>query len=96
MLVSCTSSNVDRKILSLNDCAIFAELFLQLMCKRWPSKLEKMNQHAEESSKNHLKTVTKLFSHSKFLTGHAIIAEAVFHSQLEVVLFSKGKDQEDI
>ena len=51
-----------------------------------------MNQYAEGSNTNYPKRFTKLFSLSKFLVRHAIIAGAVSYSQFGVAMFSKGKD----
>lgn len=92
---SCTSSNIDRKVSSLNESTIFAELFLKLSYKHWPSKLNKMNKYVEESNAKHPKRPTKLFTESEFLVDHAIIIGAACYSQSGAALFTTGKDEED-
>ena len=53
-----------------------------------------MSRHAKESKTNYSKRITKLFTPSKFLAGHAIIICAECYSQLRAVLFSEEKEQE--
>ena len=79
----------------MNDSTIFIELFSKLSYENWPSKLEKMNWHAEESNANYPKRITKLFSPSEFLIGHVIIIGTACYSQQRAALFLQGKDNED-
>ena len=92
---SCTSSNIDRKVSSLNESTIFVELFLKLSYKHWLSKLEKMNRHVEETNTKNPKRPTKMFTPSEFLVGHAIIIGAACYSQSGAALFTAGKEEDD-
>ena len=52
---SIISLNIVRKVMSLNESTIFAELFLKLIYKNQEDKLNKMNCYIDESSTKNLR-----------------------------------------
>ena len=75
----------------LKESVIFTKLFLKLMRKDWPLKLEKISRFIEEHSTKNLKRIVKSFILSEFLTAHTIIIGVSCYFQLELVLFNNKK-----
>ena len=89
---SVTSSNIGRKVMSLNESTIFAELFFKLIHKNWENKFNKINYCADESNTKHLRRQIKLFEKSEFITGHTLLIRACCYYQSGLALFNIPKE----
>ena len=90
-----TSSNFSGEVHSLKDSTIFAELFLKLMYKDWPSKLEKMNRCIDKQNQLQAKKHIKRFERWDFIVGHALLIGASCFCQSGSMLFGGSQKESD-
>ena len=92
--MSCTSSNLDMEVKSIQESTVFAELFLKLMYKDWEAKVVKMNKYIDESNANHQKRTVKKFEKWDFLVAHALLIGALCFCQSGSMLFGGAQKDE--
>ena len=92
--LSRTSSNENRKVQTIPESTIFAELFLKLMYKDWEAKVQKMNQYIDESNADHQKRTINKFEKWDFLVAHALLIGASCFCQSGSILFGGAQKDE--